>query len=306
MVLHTCQRCGKEFDHKSNLVNHLSRKKQCQPLLLDIERDAQLLQLKRNILPTFKCELCSASFTSQYAKRYHMEKNVCTKNTSNHTVNNTIVNNNTIINNNTIVNNNTVNNSINNNFVNVTLATGLRDFGKERLDHITPEMIRGFLVNIYDGIPQLIDAIHFGEVPENRNICVHSTTQKTIKLVKNGQWVIVPNFEAMRVSTETCRKVLDQHLKDNIDLLRAIIASDPDPATRSDAQRELNTTLLNDEWVSRNMSPKFVDHTTDVTFGRDYKKTCAMISSHILTRSRPPTAHVHVPVLTTKATKPTR
>ena len=155
MVLYTCEKCNKEFNQKSNYLNHINRKKPC-------------ISNENNII-IYKCEKCNKEFNHKTSYLYHINKiNSCNtvnfeekcnsleielfnlkkdlelltnKNkeleTENKTLNNLV--NKCFENNKTIktkTNNNTTNN-INNTINNINV--NLVPFGMENIDDLTPE-----------------------------------------------------------------------------------------------------------------------------------------------------------------------
>jgi hypothetical protein len=107
---------------------------------------------------------------------------------TNNTVNNNIQNQyqNSTINNNTSIHN------TQNNTQNITMNIQLNNWGQERLDHITPEMLTEYVRQIHgNGVANLIEHIHFDpKIPENNNVRIASIKGHTLMVFENNEWKI--------------------------------------------------------------------------------------------------------------------
>lgn len=190
-----CQYCFKEFARKTSLVRHNSA---CTAL--------------SNALT---CGCCNSKFTTRQAKYKHMKRckvlKTCDENgkaiiessnsdctsltvpTTSHVyenVNNMVQNN---IQNQQLIQ--TQNNTNNNITINIS------NFGEERMDHITTEVLDERLREIDGrGIYRLIKDIHFNpKIPENHNIRLASWKRRTLKVKENGNWEIRTNWDILEI-----------------------------------------------------------------------------------------------------------
>jgi hypothetical protein len=84
--------------------------------------------------------------------------------------------------------------------INVSVIN-INNFGEERIDHITPEMLDERLKEINGrGIFQLIRDIHFNpDIPENHNIRMGSKKRRNLKVKRNGRWEVRDNNDILDI-----------------------------------------------------------------------------------------------------------
>lgn len=179
----TCERCGYEATQKVHLINHLQRKKACQPDLSNTDRNVLLEELTNKDDLPFKCDNCGTGFKYRQSKYRHEQTceqtNVIRKLTKelkslkrqmeivssgNNATNNT--------NNGNITTNNTTN-TTNANVINNITVNGL---GKEDIGYLTEHpRFQQFMIKCIkertDGIMEYLEKKHFDPShPENHNL----------------------------------------------------------------------------------------------------------------------------------------
>lgn len=192
---YTCERCGYKAKQKYNLCKHLNRKTACAAILSNIDCDVLLAKLESKE-GCVECRFCNTKLkTKWYLKKHEqvcggtsratnndkdvkstigylvreverLKRIVEEKQGSNNTINGDVINNNNI------------------NIVN------LNNFGNESSDHITQEQMTSYVLNMNQGVKELVKNLHFNpEVPENRNIRLKSDKKKLLERYVDGQWL---------------------------------------------------------------------------------------------------------------------
>lgn len=231
MVKLTCTRCGKVFDKRCNLINHLSRKIPCLPNNVDISIDE--IRSRYN-LPTqeYKCQHCEKVFTTHQKLKHHADKYVCRKSE--------LVPQSSLINHiNHITNINNINNiNVLNIHVNTFSAEGKRDFGKERWDHITMEHIYSYFCdNATTGLAQLMDDMYFNEdLPENQTVKIHPNNPQLSHIVRNGDVIDVPTSSVTDQIRMTGYNIITYHSAHEANLYDYLLSTQYD-----DMNTELKT-----------------------------------------------------------------
>jgi len=281
-MIYSCERCGKSFNTKYNLVQHLSRKTPCLATKQDVSQESCLNKLD-SVKKVFTCETCSKCFTTKAKLTQHVE-NVCQQSQSkNSTIN--IVNNNTTNNiTNNITNNTTNNNTIN---INVNFAQGKRNFGSERVDYLSPVFIRECLEDFTQGIGKMVKQVYFNpKYPENHTVRVHSSKQKLMKIVCDGGVSLIPNKEAGIRATTKIGTVFRQQIEDMIGLLQKIVDHDYDEDYHKTFQDELKSAIDQLQWLREHTLALYNKDMTRTTYGRGYTRTCNMVAAHIIGMSK--------------------
>ena len=86
-------------------------------------------------------------------------------------------------------NSNNNNNNNTNSHNNITNNITIKNFGQERMDHITREQICEYIKYPYDMIPKIVEDVHFNDkVPENKNLQLVNKKDKHIKVKENDEW----------------------------------------------------------------------------------------------------------------------
>lgn len=147
-----CQKCSKVYKSKRYLNHHEQNCKGIDELT---------------------CSRCMKSFTLRQHKSRHIKANNCKPRSIIHARTN-IQN---------IYNNNVDNSVTNNNVINLNI----NNYGSERIDHISYEDIKTFLLSGINTIPKYIEKKHFDkDFPENINI--KYTTDNKCKVYENDIW----------------------------------------------------------------------------------------------------------------------
>lgn len=227
MNIHTCRRCGYSTTRLSNIISHIHRKNICKVLLENISiEDIRLSynndKINNKYVKEYRCELCQKILKNSHNKSRHL-KNCKEKNNidieiprvidlqkqlkDQMNINNKILKelrkekNNTIQN---ITQNITQNNNIN--------IINLNNFGKENLDHLTPEFLSNCLLKLDKGFTTLIENIHFNkDVPENINILLKSEKKNLLKKVEDGKWIDCDKNNTLDELINKGFKILGQH-----------------------------------------------------------------------------------------------
>jgi hypothetical protein len=194
---YVCDRCGHTTSTKSNLLQHLRKKKPCMTINSNkacIDIIESLLQPKEDKKDKkYQCEYCLLFFGTAVGKCKH--KKLCIKRPElqlettikslqeqinqlqknhaeviqelkvHHKLGDTIYNN--------------TDNSIQNQ-QNIKIV--IKNYGSETLNHLTPEFFKACLLNPSKGLTNLIEKIHYNpNVPENYNIRHKSTKQNILQ-----------------------------------------------------------------------------------------------------------------------------
>jgi hypothetical protein len=187
---HTCERCGHNTSTKSNLLQHLRKKKPCQTLNGSRLRTDIIDEL---LAPTpepnpkeknFKCEYCQQSFNSAQGKCRH--KKICSKMSSASmevvikTLQDEILKNHNdikdlqlLIKKQSLVPIQNINTNTNNiqNQQNTNINIIMKSFGEENMSHITNEFLNSCILNPTKGLTNLIEKVHYNvDVKENHNL----------------------------------------------------------------------------------------------------------------------------------------
>jgi len=261
-MLYECKRCGKEFKQRSHYVYHLENKTPCVAHVAELDPLDLLNELGIQRPNTYQCSKCMRVFSAQRGLDYHNTNNVCRKarlNSLNHLLgtqtlqslapNNSVTNiqvvHNNIVNshnNNVNEHTNNTNNIIQNPFINTThmfdakyfTARGKRNFGEERLDYFTYEDIQDFIENPYD-LGRFIQHIYFNpKYIENNTVVMYCAKKNQFMVVKRGQVVLEDIHYVSYMIKKKFRELVNEHWKDNRDLLDHIIAHERGEGSASD------------------------------------------------------------------------
>lgn len=274
MTAHTCPRCGKEFKYTTHLANHLSRKNPCPALHSNVDPDVLLEEFNMHKATSCHCEKCGKAFANTTALKYHNDKKVCDRKPRQ--VNTNAVRPNTTVTN--FIVTNFVTNAINtsntsNTIVNPYLNTshmfdaryfdvrGKNDFGKERLDYITPELIREYLQDVFD-ISKLIQIIYFNpHYPENNNIALYNSKKDQYITVRDGRVLLQDITYVSYTIKKTMHKLVNGYCEENKELLEKIIQHEKNAQVATPDkyydlqvfQKELAEIESRMEWLQRNI-----------------------------------------------------
>lgn len=267
MVKHECQRCGKEFKQRSNLIDHLSRQNPCIPSKSNIDANILLEEMNGKRRKAFTCNECDKSFAAKIALDYHTKHKVCHKPC--HIVTTVNSDNKVIINVNNFINNATVTNTLINPYHNTTHMFdarffdyhGKNDFGKECLDYITPEMIRDYLDELCD-ISSIMKTIYFNpQYPENNTIALYNIKKDQYVTVRDGRLLLQDLTFVSYTIKNTLDKLMSGYCNDSKELLENIIqhekiTKDAAPEMYYDLQvfeKELESLNTRMDWLKQNI-----------------------------------------------------
>lgn len=207
-ITFTCERCGHTTNTKSNLLQHLRRKKECKPILSSQKREdyiALLIKREYNEV-TYACKFCDKKFNTFQSKYRHHK--TCKLNTST--------------------------------FSTATappVNENVSDIMKELADRITQLEIKikkpdklsidfghevnnisyGSLTNIVtsQNLPELIRQIYFDNSHNvNTTVRLKSLKMKLVEIVKDGMWQTSPMDKIMNEMVTQCSNILQQHYEE--------------------------------------------------------------------------------------------
>jgi hypothetical protein len=226
--MHKCNKCGKEFQYKSFLNKHTSKKKSCDDIDtinnnydkkindIDTEIDTKTNESLK-ILTT--CLFCNKHFYNKTNTNRHILDFCKVKKELINTKNNIIEEKNKLIEEkNEQEKENIKNNEIkelkamieklierqpiqpiqnitnNNNNINQTNnVIMINNFGNENLSHITLQDYKKYFSTYFKGFLNFIEKVHFDDnMPENHNICITNMKSKDIKVYEGDKWIAKP------------------------------------------------------------------------------------------------------------------
>jgi len=183
-----CKRCGYSTTLLSTLKRHLQRKKQCNPVVEDIETSILYNKCFEKDVKPYKCDYCDKSYTHISSTSYH--KKTCVKKTEIETLQKqqllnqqtaTTINNTNNANTNTNTNTNSHNTITNNNIT-------INAFGKENIEYLKnnpnyKQIMMNCMAEKEQGVMKLLEYIYFNpDHPENQTV----KKSITIPLVVGG------------------------------------------------------------------------------------------------------------------------
>lgn len=146
-----CPKCNKLYKTKKHLLNH---------------------ENKCNGFDELTCSKCMVSFTTRSAKHKHIKANKCKARSIIHARTPNIQN---------------ITNNIDNSVNKIVNHIQINNFGSERLDHISEDIINKILQSGINTIPLYIEKKHFDkDFPENKNI--KYTDDNKCRVMENNTW----------------------------------------------------------------------------------------------------------------------
>jgi len=252
MPVYSCNRCGWETKIKTQLRNHLLRKKPCSPIvssldyksiiygfypefITDYEKNQELVKNKNQTdNKILECNFCGEVFSTKQAKSRHIlsrckikikkdeeeakllqqikEKDEIIKHQKELLEQNKITN----ITNNT--DNSTTNNTDNstNTTNNTTINVQINAFGNENLSHISNSFLTSLLKIPNASIPKLLEKIHFNnEQPQNQNIKIINRKEKWALKYNGTDWEFVPKTSVINDMISNGVNILESHYEEN-------------------------------------------------------------------------------------------
>lgn len=217
----TCKRCGYKSSSKSNMCKHLRRKNPCEVVNENISVDSLLnefLPSKTYTNDCFKCKFCERKFNSQSNHSRHMK--TCKLNNNKEEINELkkeIEKLKTILEHST-GNINNVNNITTNNIQ-------INSFGQENLDHLPKDFLTSCFM--MKNIPSLIENIYFDEeCPENHNVKLRSSKNKTANIYDDGKWKVRPVDRIIDEMVNKGQTILSKHYKFNKECVEEEMSED--------------------------------------------------------------------------------
>lgn len=182
-----CERCGYSTNIKCNLIEHLKRKKECDPVVSNVARDVLLARLKPPPKTgVHKCTNCDKAFnhaSSMYRHRRSCQGDAGSTQSSSSATNIQIINNNT-------TNNITNNIEIHNHLV-------LIPFGQELdgLDYLFQGRYKQIMAKCIaepsKGVQHIIRMVHFNkDRPEYQNVCIPNISRSHAMCYDGANWVM--------------------------------------------------------------------------------------------------------------------
>ena len=195
MTTFICKRCNYETNIKCNLIRHLKKAKECEPLFEYNRKDLLNDLNNKNGKEDIACEYCNKLFNFASNKSRH--KKNCESNPKNK---NSLVE--QVLNLTKIVedlqnksktqettcinNNNTTNNTQN---INITVPK-IKNFGWENMDAIPESLVSSLFMNLR--FKELLANLHCDpNFPENQNVRIKSVKRNTMEIYRNNKWDIV-------------------------------------------------------------------------------------------------------------------
>lgn len=163
---------------------------------------------------------------------------------------------------------NVINNTTNsNNTTNNTIHIHINNFGHERLDHISPELLTTCFRAINGvGVARLVGEIHCNpEVPDNQNVRIDSIKGKTLMIRKNNEWIIKDANEVVNLLISNGCSILYNHY-------------DSTPALKKEDREQHSGMLLQNLCTVSNKHPKYYHPT----------KRCILATMKNLKKVEPP------------------
>jgi hypothetical protein len=223
MTLYQCDRCGYNTSRRSNMNNHINKKKVCKALLMNIPIEIIRKQFintnsshnnnndnnsNYNNNNNFNsCQYCNTEFKRKQNKYQH-QKLHCPYRPS------TINNNNNNNSYNTNCNNTNINNTNNNNIQ-------INQYGSENRDYITKEFMMEIIKSPSTCANNLISKVHFNKNHmENANICITNKQSKfAYKCVGDDTWHFIDKntlFWDLLLNNNTIVDTFIEEFKDEI------------------------------------------------------------------------------------------
>lgn len=225
---HVCERCGHSTSTKSNLLQHLRKKKPCPTTNSSRVRTTiieELLTPPSNSTNNkrFKCEFCSNHFSSSSSKCQH--KKICSKHPSKlltsviESMQNEITELRKHITQQPTTSHQTVNNTTNNieNQLNNNINFVINNFGQEDTSYLTSEFLTSCITNPSSRFPDLIEHIHYNpEHPQNHNLRFKSSKKNTFEKFEAQDWHECDATNTLDVLIRKGYRILNAHHSQHI------------------------------------------------------------------------------------------
>ena len=252
MVEYLCHRCGYITNRRSNIIQHLNRKKVCIPILGDISIEdikkhykleinkipqntiflpqntiflpQNTTLLPHNITKENQCKYCNKILSRYDSLNRHMK--ICKKKKDSETL---VIKQEEEIQQmkleieelktksattNNITNKINTNNNTNNT-INTNNIINIKNLGDENINHLKNVDFAGMLKGIYNAVPKLIEKIHFDpDHPENQNIKYTNKKLPYLKVMKDNKWQLVnKKYELFDLIDTKCYLLKEKYYK---------------------------------------------------------------------------------------------
>ena len=187
----SCKRCGYSTTLLYDFKRHLQRKKQCNPVVEDIEPSILYNEYFEKDVKPYKCDFCDKRYI--HASSIYKHKKTCVKKTEIETLQKQQLLNQqtaTTINNTNNANTNTNTNSHNTITNNITINA----FGKENIEYLKnnpnyKQIMMNCMAEKEHGVMKLLEYIYFNpDHPENQNVKKSIKKDNFIKLYDGKKW----------------------------------------------------------------------------------------------------------------------
>lgn len=226
-MIFTCKRCGYTTKYKHVLIQHLEKKKICDPKLNDIDVNDLIAECKEQAQKTYSC-ICGKSFKHEPSLYRHkrtcvmhtdieknrslieelqekilsVEKEIChLKSQSKNEPSQPHI----------IGDNNNVNSTVNNN----TYVVVVNNFGSEDVSHVVEDQkfLDDCLKTLQIGIPNVVKKIYYDESkPENKTVVLKSAKRKTALVHNDGKWEEKDLNQVVPLMVRKGSRILSNHL----------------------------------------------------------------------------------------------
>jgi hypothetical protein len=228
--VYACKRCGHESSTKSNLLQHLGRKKQCPTIYNDISILDYINEIKYREYneKTYDCVYCQKKFNTWQSKSRHTK--TCPKKVAENTVSidQFIKMKNEIdhlkqkledINLPCPLLSTTNNQSIISNANNTTNNIHINSFGRETFDHLPLDFLNSCFM--MKNMESLVENIYFDkDCPENHNVKLKSSKQKTVEVFDDGLWRVKHSDDIADDMINKGHNLLYSHYRKNKDAVK--------------------------------------------------------------------------------------
>jgi hypothetical protein len=197
MVFYNCEKCGKEFNRKSNYLYHIENVSNCDKIkkkkIHKCNYCDKLFTLKNNLIRHNK--ICKKKYKNMDMNtimdidknKNNNDETISDKKDENNKKSNNEINGNINISNiqkQTINNNQTINNTQN-------IQILVNPFGKEEIILLPDDLCFDAIKNLIKGIPLLIKYVHYNvKFPQNKNIKGKGLCSKYIEIHDGEDWII--------------------------------------------------------------------------------------------------------------------
>jgi hypothetical protein len=220
--MYQCKRCGLECHYRSVLLNHLKRKRACDPTSSTVSIVSLIQELENFEEKRYVCKHCSKTFKNKQSKYVHQKNCKCSQELVIHkpTVEELADTVATLQSRIAELEANKGGNTFNNNITqtnNVHIHVTPRDFARgENTTYLEPQFLLECLKEM--DLVKVLEELHFNpEHPENHNVRVKNVKQNLMEYTDGGKWVVKKKDEVLDHLVMNGYRVLHTYYKDNKD-----------------------------------------------------------------------------------------